>query len=636
LRIGGGVNAMAVYMLRTQPISRGQGRSVVRCAAYRSGSKLYDHRTGLTHDFSRRKGVLHTEIIGPDNAPDWMLDRSQLWNAVETVETKSNSRLAREILLALPHELDHEQRLQLVRDFVSEQFVGRGMIADIAIHAPDEGGDQRNFHAHILLTCRELMGNDWHPDKATATAREWNTIKSLRGWREEWAAHQNRTFERMGLDVRVDHRTNEERDLYRQPTQHMGPAASAMERKGQKTRIGDENRATERHNAEIEALQRKALIIDIELERLKRLSPADLAKFTKEQGARHKRQWAELKDRNAKRKAEVSALRPQFKQIVAEIRDEYRPSWSELGKRQARDRREFYRNERTLLGTLENAFNAVSARGLQFGDKGFLKAVLNHLVDSGARKVALDAQHKWERERKGEIQRAFTDHRLATAKVEHAKQVEASKAAAKANFDSIKAQQDTERARVQLAWKAIEDAKAAKSAKPARTAPQPDRQGAQYERGEELAKTGRKRRRRVIKSAVQEKPVKNDFEKVKAQQEPAPKAPVDRVRVSQAAPQPIPFGAPPAPRTAAREVPKIDKAEAYAKTPEGRAVVERQTAKAAPDPARVNFRQAAAEQTAQPTGGKAKTDFSATKPTKPQDRKPYQRPSPSRDFDRER
>jgi len=233
---------VADYRLSVNVISRGKGQSSVASAAYRSASRLVDERTGEIHDYTRKQGVLHSEVMVPENTPEWMQDRQQLWSAVEAVETRKNSQLAREIQLSLPHELGLEQRKALVQDFVQEQFVERGMIADIAIHAPDKDGDERNHHAHIMLTMRELTGEGFHPKKATEKARSWNDDDTLAGWREQWAHHQNRTLELYGHAARVDHRSFEAQGVDREPQQHLGPVASDMERNGKRSRIGDENR----------------------------------------------------------------------------------------------------------------------------------------------------------------------------------------------------------------------------------------------------------------------------------------------------------------------------------------------------------------------------------------------------------
>jgi len=185
-------------------ISRSQGRSATAAIAYRVAERIEDRRTGLTFDYAARGGVDHTEILAPDHAPDWVRDRSELWNRVEEAETRKNSQVAREVRVALPAELTHAQRVELVRDFARAQFVDRGMIADIALHAPGRDGDDRNHHAHILLTTREIG-----PEGFTTKNRDWNKVEVLEGWREAWARDSNTALERAGIEERVDHRTLE-------------------------------------------------------------------------------------------------------------------------------------------------------------------------------------------------------------------------------------------------------------------------------------------------------------------------------------------------------------------------------------------------------------------------------------------
>ena len=195
---------MAIYHLRATMISRSSGRSATAAAAYRVGERIEDHRTGLTFDYRARNGVDHVETLAPANAPAWVQDRAALWNAVEAAETRKNSQVAREIRVALPAELDHAQRVELVRAFCQREFVARGMVADIALHAPGREGDDRNHHAHILLTTREIG-----PEGFGAKNRDWNAVEMLEEWREAWARDSNRALERCGHDERIDHRTLE-------------------------------------------------------------------------------------------------------------------------------------------------------------------------------------------------------------------------------------------------------------------------------------------------------------------------------------------------------------------------------------------------------------------------------------------
>ena len=195
---------MAIYHLRASMISRSAGRSATGAAAYRAGELIHDARTGLDFDYRARSGVTHVEILAPAHAPDWVHDRSELWNRVEAAETRKNSQLAREIRVALPAELSHAQRVALVRDFCQRSFVDRGMVADIALHAPGLTGDERNHHTHILLTTREIDAEGF-----TAKNRDWNAVAVLEDWREAWAQDANAALERAGHALRIDHRTLE-------------------------------------------------------------------------------------------------------------------------------------------------------------------------------------------------------------------------------------------------------------------------------------------------------------------------------------------------------------------------------------------------------------------------------------------
>ena len=207
-------------------ISRSQGRSATAAVAYRVAERIEDRRTGLTFDYAARGGVDHTEILAPDHAPDWVRDRSELWNRVEESETRKNSQVAREVRVALPAELTHEARVALVREFAQAQFVDRGMVADIALHAPGRDGDERNHHAHILLTTRELDAEGSVPGGGFTTKnRDWNAVEVLEGWREAWARDSNAALERAGIEDRVDHRT-----LVAQRDEALERASAARER----------------------------------------------------------------------------------------------------------------------------------------------------------------------------------------------------------------------------------------------------------------------------------------------------------------------------------------------------------------------------------------------------------------------
>jgi hypothetical protein len=232
---------MAIYHFDASVISRSKGRSATAAAAYRTAEVINDHRTGELHDYTRKSGVLHTEIIAPDTAPAWVHDRSALWNAVEDVERRKDAQVAREVRVALPSELSTEQNADLVRAFVQEQFVARGMIADVALHAPGREGDQRNHHAHIMLTTRAVGLEGFG-----AKNRDWNAKELLVDWRGSWAEHVNDTLERCDISERVDHRT-----LVAQRADALSLAHDAAER-------GDEPAHAE-HMARAVELDRPAL-----------------------------------------------------------------------------------------------------------------------------------------------------------------------------------------------------------------------------------------------------------------------------------------------------------------------------------------------------------------------------------------
>ena len=287
---------MAIYHLEAKVVSRGAGRSAVAASAYLSCSRLYNDYDGIQHDYTKKQGLVWQEVFLPEYAPQEWQGREKLWNAVEEVETVKDSRLAREFVVALPIELSREQQIELLQDFIREQFVSDGMCADAAIHDTDG----HNPHAHILLTVRPLdeqgkwqyktekeylcMRNgeecgftaaefqtaqnegwekqypykdgkkkvymtpsaaevqgfvraDKHP-KSTRYGRQnpvserWNSEEQLVTWRAAWADVSNRYLERAGREERIDHRSNAARGLDEIPTIHEGVAAQALERKG--------------------------------------------------------------------------------------------------------------------------------------------------------------------------------------------------------------------------------------------------------------------------------------------------------------------------------------------------------------------------------------------------------------------
>ena len=224
---------MAIYHLSVKTIGRSEGRSATAAAAYRSGDRIADERTGLSHDYTRRSGVEHTEIFLPDQAPEWAGNREQLWNAAEAAEKRINSTVAREFEVALPAELTREQRRELVREFAGDLVKRHGLAVDVAMHKPGREGDNRNYHAHVLCSTRRLG-----PEGFTEKSRELDDRKSgeVDHWRKRWAELANKALERTGVEARVDHRSFSALGVEREPTIHQGVHATAMERRVEKAR----------------------------------------------------------------------------------------------------------------------------------------------------------------------------------------------------------------------------------------------------------------------------------------------------------------------------------------------------------------------------------------------------------------
>ncbi|NTE56988.1 Ti-type conjugative transfer relaxase TraA [Agrobacterium tumefaciens] len=248
---------MAIYHLSTKPVSRSSGRSAVASAAYRCAVLLTNHRDGLVHDFTRKEGVEHKEIVLPEGlSADWALDRSALWNAAEFAEKRRDARVAREFEIALPHELPPEGRLKAARAFARDLANRYGAAVDFAIHSPSEHGDIRNYHAHVLMTTRQVgrtrLGEKTvleHKNARLLANGMATTDMQLRDIRQSWEGIANRQLQREGLDVRIDHRSHVERGLDISPTEHMGVHASQMRLQGMAVERGRLDDKAARQNA---------------------------------------------------------------------------------------------------------------------------------------------------------------------------------------------------------------------------------------------------------------------------------------------------------------------------------------------------------------------------------------------------
>ena len=267
---------MAIYHLSIKIISRGKGKSAVAAASYRSGEKIKNEYDGVVHDFTRKGGIAHTEILLPQNAPQEFSDRGTLWNSVEKIEKSKNSQLAREIEVALPKELDREKQIELVREYVKENFVKVGMCADIALHDKNDG----NPHAHILLTMRPLnedktwgakskkeyildengekvkLKNGNYKTRKINTV-DWNEQNKAEEWRKTWADITNKYLEENNIQEKVDHRSYQRQGIEEIPTIHLGVSASQMEKKGIATDRGNINREIRHQNKILREIARR-------------------------------------------------------------------------------------------------------------------------------------------------------------------------------------------------------------------------------------------------------------------------------------------------------------------------------------------------------------------------------------------
>ncbi len=236
---------MAIYHLSVKVISRANGSSALASAAYRSASRLHDQRLDRDHDFTNKSGVVHSEVLLPEGAPEALRDRENLWNAVEAGEKRKDAQLSREVEFAIPREMNQQQGVALARDFVQEQFVDRGMIADVNVHW-DVGADGlAKPHAHVMLTMREVG-----EDGFGAKVRDWNATALVEHWREAWADHVNERLAELDIYARVDHRTLQAQGIALEPQHKIGPAAARMAGHGLEADRLDEHVEIARENGE--------------------------------------------------------------------------------------------------------------------------------------------------------------------------------------------------------------------------------------------------------------------------------------------------------------------------------------------------------------------------------------------------
>lgn len=217
---------MAIYRLEAKIVTRGKGHSAVAAAAYRTGTKIKDERTGKTHDYSSRtKGIVESVILRPEHSPEWSAQTATLWNTVEQSEKRKDARLSREFVLAVPKELDADQQMALATGWAQKELVGKGMVAEVSLHHPKGG---KNPHVHILTTLRTIEGETFSAKKP----REWNEKAQLHDWRESWCHAENAALEKAGRPERVDHRSLKDRGIDRIPEPKIGKEAMGLKKRG--------------------------------------------------------------------------------------------------------------------------------------------------------------------------------------------------------------------------------------------------------------------------------------------------------------------------------------------------------------------------------------------------------------------
>ena len=251
---------MAIFHLSVKVISRAAGRSAVAAAAYRSADRLHDERLDRAHDFTNKSGVVHSEMLLPENAPDEWRDRERLWNDVEAFEKRKDAQLSREVEFAIPREMNQQQGIELARDFVQREFVDQGMVADLNVHWDIGADGLAKPHAHVMLTMREIIVGEDGEASFGQKVREWNRTELVEQWRERWADHVNERLAELDIDARIDHRSLAAQGIELEPQDKIGPAASRMDGRGlEAERIAEHREIAQRNGERIIANPRIAL-----------------------------------------------------------------------------------------------------------------------------------------------------------------------------------------------------------------------------------------------------------------------------------------------------------------------------------------------------------------------------------------
>lgn len=370
---------MAIYHNSTKIISRGNGRSAISSASYRSAEKIKSEYDNQTYDFTRKTGVVYSEIMLPPQAKEEFKNRTFLWNEVEKIESSKNSQLAREVEVALPKELNREEQIQLVRNYVKDNFVNNGMCADVNIHDKGDG----NPHAHIMLTMRPIKENgEWgakakkeyildkngekiklksgqYKSKKIETTN-WNTKEFLQSYRKDWADKINEQLKEKGINERVDHRSYKEQGIEKEPTIHEGYIARKMEKRGEVSDRMEINREIKEQNNKLDEINKELKIDMQKLEELKR-EIERIEKLYKEKDINTlKEEKFKLQDKNKEIEKQLETIR------------KYRNSQKELSKyeklkEQEKEKKKSYsifkrserKNSDSMINRYENAIKGI-------------------------------------------------------------------------------------------------------------------------------------------------------------------------------------------------------------------------------------------------------------------------------------
>ncbi|MGB0848321.1 MAG: MobQ family relaxase [Thiolinea sp.] len=318
---------MAIYHCTTKPLSRSAGRSAVAAAAYRSGQSLKDERTDTQHDYTKKSGIMQSYTLLPSGES---CDRAELWNAAEAAEKRKDSRTAREWIIAIPDELVSKTKIdqlwhgnpdqKLVKEFANHLSKTYGVAVDVAIHAPDKKGDQRNYHAHILTTTRTAKIENGKialggkatielSDKKRGELQLGKAKEDVKKIREVWADLANKMLEQQGKESRIDHRSLKDQGIDQIPQIHVGVTATSMERKGKTTERGSHNNKIKKLNTEMTDLQKRR-------ERWLEVQEWEKARQQKDDEQKHQEQKQRQERQKQQRKAErLKAQQEQQRQL---------------------------------------------------------------------------------------------------------------------------------------------------------------------------------------------------------------------------------------------------------------------------------------------------------------------------------